>query len=107
MFSGSHVVDAPNSVVAQILNLDERGVEFGAHHHTQSDEVEKEKRDHHTRQTAVGCVIAEQAGEQRRQREGDADPPQRSEEHTSELPSLMRISSALFCLKKKTKHIYQ
>src|SRR3546814_1569412 len=28
----------------------------------------------------------------------------RSEEHTSELPSLMRISYAVFCLKKKTKH---
>src|SRR3546814_4642523 len=27
----------------------------------------------------------------------------RSEEHTSELPSLMRISSAVFCLKKKNK----
>src|SRR3546814_8494986 len=26
----------------------------------------------------------------------------RSEEHTSELPSLMRISYAVFCLKKKT-----
>src|SRR3546814_10190030 len=35
----------------------------------------------------------------------------RSEEHTSELQSLMRISYAVFCLKKKTKqstsyHIY-
>src|SRR3546814_5243591 len=28
----------------------------------------------------------------------------RSEEHTSELPSLMRISYAVFCLKKKTTH---
>src|SRR3546814_4263345 len=27
----------------------------------------------------------------------------RSEEHTSELPSLMRISYAVFCLKQKTK----
>src|SRR3546814_3447003 len=27
----------------------------------------------------------------------------RSEEHTSELQSLMRISSAVFCLKKKTQ----
>src|SRR3546814_7538381 len=27
--------------------------------------------------------------------------PRRSEEHTSELQSLMRISSAVFCLKKK------
>src|SRR3546814_10429875 len=30
----------------------------------------------------------------------------RSEEHTSELQSLMRISSAVFCLKKK-KHYYE
>src|SRR3546814_3488598 len=30
---------------------------------------------------------------------------QRSEEHTSELQSLMRISSAVFCLKKKQKII--
>src|SRR3546814_8483367 len=29
--------------------------------------------------------------------------PCRSEEHTSELQSLMRISYAVFCLKKKTK----
>src|SRR3546814_3920710 len=37
---------------------------------------------------------------------GDLD---RSEEHTSELQSLMRISYAVFCLKKKTKnkHISQ
>src|SRR3546814_7756018 len=30
--------------------------------------------------------------------------PNRSEEHTSELQSLMRISYAVFCLKKKKKH---
>src|SRR3546814_4218774 len=30
----------------------------------------------------------------------------RSEEHTSELQSLMRISYAVFCLKKKNKHTY-
>src|SRR3546814_6873882 len=30
---------------------------------------------------------------------------ERSEEHTSELQSLMRISYAVFCLKKKTKSI--
>src|SRR3546814_3287884 len=30
-----------------------------------------------------------------------ADPDYRSEERTSELPSLMRISYAVFCLKKK------
>src|SRR3546814_10461207 len=31
--------------------------------------------------------------------------PVRSEEHTSELQSLMRISYAVFCLKKKTRTI--
>src|SRR3546814_9818895 len=31
------------------------------------------------------------------------DHPRRSEEHTSELQTLMRISYAVFCLKTKTK----
>src|SRR3546814_7065182 len=31
----------------------------------------------------------------------------RSEEHTSELQSLMRISYAVFCLKKKKTHYYK
>src|SRR3546814_8044257 len=34
-------------------------------------------------------------------RGGDGDAAARSEEHTSELQSLMRISYAVFCLKKK------
>src|SRR3546814_5878787 len=34
--------------------------------------------------------------------EGGSNPVTRSEEHTSELQSLMRISYAVFCLKKKT-----
>src|SRR3546814_3032208 len=33
----------------------------------------------------------------------DGGNPGRSEEHTSELQSLMRISYAVFCLKKKTQ----
>src|SRR3546814_3447250 len=35
----------------------------------------------------------------------DPDLKTRSEEHTSELQSLMRISYAVFCLKKKKKNI--
>src|SRR3546814_2026080 len=35
---------------------------------------------------------------------GIAASDDRSEEHTSELQSLMRISYAVFCLKKKTTH---
>src|SRR3546814_3308153 len=41
--------------------------------------------------------------------EGLPAAPARSEEHTSELQSLMRISYAVFCLKKKTtdmKNLY-
>src|SRR3546814_5902534 len=40
----------------------------------------------------------------------DATPEERavrSEEHTSELQSLMRISYAVFCLKKKTNKVKQ
>src|SRR3546814_6819799 len=43
-----------------------------------------------------------------KQRETHPYPPnrtERSEEHTSELQSLMRISYAVFCLKKKKKTI--
>src|SRR3546814_2835017 len=37
----------------------------------------------------------------------DEQGAERSEEHTSELQSLMRISYAVFCLKKKKGRIYQ
>src|SRR3546814_9167149 len=50
---------------------------------------------------AEGLVV-EAAGPHRRRRHvGDHDVRLRSEEHTSELQSLMRISYAVFCLKKK------
>src|SRR3546814_2204121 len=39
-----------------------------------------------------------------RARPGDVRGRARSEEHTSELQSLMRISYAVFCLKKKKIH---
>src|SRR3546814_8090105 len=41
------------------------------------------------------------------ERFGKGSQAPRSEEHTSELQSLMRISYAVFCLKKKTKKITQ
>src|SRR3546814_5783470 len=47
-----------------------------------------------------GAQPPDPAGHHHRDARGD-----RSEEHTSELQSLMRISYAVFCLKKKTKHI--
>src|SRR3546814_5784133 len=63
----------------------------------------------HGRRGAAGALGRPQedrrAGEGNRardQRSGKSTPtPVRSEEHTSELQSLMRISYAVFCLKKK------
>src|SRR3546814_8366913 len=50
----------------------------------------------------AGGALGARAGRQpgRRARRGHGRDP-RSEEHTSELQSLMRISYAVFCLKKK------
>src|SRR3546814_2931295 len=61
---------------------------------------------------AGGLIILERTGQVRNLRGHGIgqrldDLPQdakRSEEHTSELQSLMRISYAVFCLKKKTIH---
>src|SRR3546814_1879787 len=47
--------------------------------------------------------VAATAERKHRQSVVPADGICRSEEHTSELQSLMRISYAVFCLKKKTK----
>src|SRR3546814_2884195 len=71
------------------------------------------------RRTAKAGLLASRgrrgnrAGEEgRRRRCGTGGPRQtrrergRSEEHTSELQSLMRISYAVFCLKKKNKKQY-
>src|SRR3546814_3498417 len=59
------------------------------------------------RQPGVGIGIAHIqhiAPEQADGAEARADADARSEEHTSELQSLMRISYAVFCLKKKNRN---
>src|SRR3546814_10256038 len=48
----------------------------------------------------VNCCAKRRAQHRRRM---DEESSFRSEEHTSELQSLMRISYAVFCLKKKKK----
>src|SRR3546814_10868133 len=50
-----------------------------------------------------GARRLDAVGDRRRAVE-DQDRVLRSEEHTSELQSLMRISYAVFCLKKKKKY---
>src|SRR3546814_7288005 len=61
----------------------------------QNQENQKQRRNHH-KGDAFGN-LREQS-----QAEKLVDQRNRSEEHTSELQSLMRISYAVFCLKKKT-----
>src|SRR3546814_3391166 len=58
---------------------------------------------HPLRHFALGPGRA--SGSHSRRGAGD-DRHLRSEEHTSELQSLMRISYAVFCLKKKKNNIY-
>src|SRR3546814_5698694 len=57
------------------------------------------------KQPVVAQITAPQrpGGKDDRNAKADLMDKRRSEEHTSELQSLMRISSAVFCLKKKTK----
>src|SRR3546814_10318290 len=50
-------------------------------------------------------AVAEAVEPQRRGEHGAEREGERSEEHTSELQSLMRISYAVFCLKKKISQL--
>src|SRR3546814_7622604 len=54
----------------------------------------------------VGDGVDRQLGELPDSETRDDEEEERSEEHTSELQSLMRISYAVFCLKKKKENIY-
>src|SRR3546814_5485130 len=67
-------------------------------------QIPKEDRDALLREEAEHAAeAAMRAEEDLDELEGDvAEVEGRSEEHTSELQSLMRISYAVFCLKKKT-----
>src|SRR3546814_2676450 len=73
-----------------------------AHDHEERQTVcekAQDRGDHECRLSALVGLAITKALAERRQRQ------HRSEEHTSELQSLMRISYAVFCLKKK-KRIY-
>src|SRR3546814_3661280 len=53
----------------------------------------------------LGHAVVHGIGRKVHERHIEAEGRERSEEHTSELQSLMRISYAVFCLKKKKKTI--
>src|SRR3546814_3701786 len=59
-----------------------------------------------TRPASISALSPDIAiGSRRSPRQGSSRRFSRSEEHTSELQSLMRSSYAVFCLKKKNHHI--
>src|SRR3546814_9259709 len=66
-------------------------------------------RQRQTREPRGDCIAREDGEERGTEddagalRDGERRVPVRSEEHTSELQSLMRNSYAVFCLKKKIK----
>src|SRR3546814_3923654 len=66
-------------------------------------------RSHRPAVAARAMPVEGRSGEERRPYGGRSPRGRdhRSEEHTSELQSLMRISYAVFCLKKKTNIISQ
>src|SRR3546814_2259679 len=81
---------------------------------------DRNRRQRHDRKRCAGVKVAQHRHGKKNERtdenqprsaladaseNGDAEPVdrRRSEEHTSELQSLMRISYAVFCLKKKKK----
>src|SRR3546814_9956105 len=57
----------------------------------------------HVDELGVGTPLPQPAQLHRPQRRFGIRQHERSEEHTSELQSLMRISYAVFCLKKKKR----
>src|SRR3546814_4141879 len=69
------------------------------------DAVEVELHLRHGEQAECQRNLMEQAAERTdTELPFETYPDIRSEEHTSELQSLMRISYAVFCLKKKNQH---
>src|SRR3546814_8311349 len=89
------------------LRVAETGLDRGASHNGATTPVATEQ---YTRRRALQHCRQHQPMEsvgQRGELAIDSAPlaldARRSEEHTSELQSLMRISYAVFCLKKKTK----
>src|SRR3546814_7439436 len=78
---------------------------LGDHRHARRrpDKLCGGRRDHRWRQAEGGGDRSCRDRQRRRRRIAVSRPVgARSEEHTSELQSLMRISYAVFCLKKKT-----
>src|SRR3546814_3241324 len=94
--AGAHGLGVPDRGVAGRLGL-ELAVHLGAEDDGEGGDGQPQHEHDHGADAAVGLPVAAEV--RHVDREGDA----RSDEHTSEHQSLMRISYAVFCLKKKKK----
>src|SRR3546814_6197629 len=92
--AGGHQRDAPvggdvGAEVGNVLAVEGDGASLGAH-----------QAAHALEQGGLAGTVGAEQGDDLSGGDVEVDP-ERSEEHTSELQSLMRISYAVFCLKKK------
>src|SRR3546814_9740243 len=115
------ISDWSSDVCSSDLGAIEREIS-GADQHFRGSPVTRADRDA-DRGTDVERILIDLVGPRQRFDDGDREfldavgvagfahhdrelvAAERSEEHTSELQSLMRISYAVFCLKKKNKNI--
>src|SRR3546814_3145846 len=86
-----------------LQRVGQRGERHGVPHGAPLLEAEGRTQAHDLHQPLERLSWLDRRGGLARRHEGDARA--RSEEHTSELQSLMRISYAVFCLKNKNKTI--
>src|SRR3546814_5424275 len=88
---GHHALAVLQHDAAVVADGDDRPDQMLVHAHAAGDAVHDDAETLHDWKCSC-CIMVCPAG-----------PDARSEEHTSELQSLMRISYAVFCLKKKKK----
>src|SRR3546814_7234966 len=93
--------DPPLVRSAAIAELQQQGYALPDYPEEPANDAEREAKARYdkVKGSAVNPVLREGNSDRR----APASVKQRSEEHTSELQSLMRISYAVFCLKKKNK----
>src|SRR3546814_3803148 len=105
MVANASVNQGAGFIVASLAEARRRGIAedclihvgMGAAAREPASILKRDRYDHSvSMETAITRTLALNA-----MTAGDFDHVERSEEHTSELQSLMRISYAVFCLKKK------
>src|SRR3546814_7691136 len=101
-FMGTHLVDEGYAAQLDSLGSDSGQTLWGVKSDRSAPSNRRSGAGHHgTTITRFSQVMASASDTDRQQ---VCQNSARSEEHTSELQSLMRISYAVFCLKKKTKN---